>query len=171
MSVIAKMNILACRAFGTGQLVELGCVCENDLMAMHTPSNEDVTFSKASPSGDARLHVASDVVFRSHEQLYLIFARAEAAPAFDDAIIVVPARCVSITDYGGTSKRVEIASRYRYHKDPKAHPLEPDAFNMVIQIDNPAASLQFEPGEHDYWVGIYRCIDHSMSDAIRLARA
>jgi hypothetical protein len=171
MSVIAKMSVLASRAFGNDQLIELGCVCENDLMAMHTPSNEDITFANASPSGDAKLNCSTGLSFRRQEHLYLIFSKQEAAPDFEGAIVVVPARCVAITDYGGTSKRVEVANRYRHHNVEKLHELEPSAFNMYIQIDNPAASVQFEAGEADYWVGIYRCLDYSMSDALSLARA
>lgn len=171
MSVIAKMNVLQTRAFGQGQLVELGCVCENDLMAIHTPSNEDVTFSQASPSGDAKMQCASTLKFRNQEQVYLIFHHQKEAPEFEGAISVVPARCVSITDYGGTSKRVEIASMYRNYQEPKRHELEPDAFNMVISIDNPGASVQFTPGAQDYWVGVYRCLDYTMAQALDLARA
>src|SRR3546814_14035258 len=61
MSVIAKLNLLAVRAFGGGSLYEMSCVCQDDLMAMYAKSDEDKLFTNASPWGEARLHTSLGV--------------------------------------------------------------------------------------------------------------
>src|SRR3546814_9159944 len=60
MSVIAKLNLLAVRAFGGGSLYEMSCVCQDDLMAMYAKSDEDKLFTNASPWGEARLNTRSE---------------------------------------------------------------------------------------------------------------
>src|SRR3546814_14963592 len=61
MSVIAKLNLLAVRAFGGGSLYEMSCVCQDDLMAMYAKSDEDKLFTNASPWGEARLNTSLGV--------------------------------------------------------------------------------------------------------------
>src|SRR3546814_9556420 len=41
MSVIAKLDLLAVRAFGGGSLYEMSCVCQDDLMAMYAKRSEE----------------------------------------------------------------------------------------------------------------------------------
>lgn len=178
MSVIAKMKVFAApRAFGDKQLVELSCVCADELMPACNDGrhkvHENKTFQQASPSGDAKINLPRDVAFRTDEELYLIFHRCTEPPTFDGALAVVDATCRSVTDYGGTSKLVEVSNVGRYNYDTrsydKAHPLAVDQFNMRMTIDNPAASIQFAPGKSDYWIGIYRCSDFTMSQALDMA--
>ena len=172
MTVIAKMNVASePRDYGQNQLVELSCVCDNELMVIHTPENENHTFCQASPSGDARITLSKNVELRSSEELYLIFEKSTDTPIFEDAIAVVDARCASITDYGGVSRRVEIAATYRYHKDAKKHPRQVEQFNLRMMIDNPLASIQFEAGQEGYWIGIYRASEMTMREALTKARA
>lgn len=169
MTVIAKMNVaVEPRAYGQSQLVELQCVCDNDLMVIHSPQNENQTFNQASPQGDARLNLDPEITFRQQEELYLIFQRGPEMPKFENALAVVDARCVSVTDFGGTSKRVEVASCY-HHRKPKTQKNLADSFNLRMSIDNPAASVEFQGGKEDYWIGIYRASEMTMQEALGFA--
>lgn len=180
MSVIAKMNVCAVpRAFSECQLVELSCVCASELMPGcgdgSAKANENHTFQQATPTGDAKITMAADVKFRTREELYLIFHRCADVPEFAGALAVVDARCSSITDYGGTSKRIELTNNRNYNyetrrEDPR-HPLAVSQFNMQMSVDNPAASIQFEAGKSGYWIGIYRASEFTMDQALRAARA
>jgi hypothetical protein len=51
MSVIGKMNVQSEKTFDTGQKITLGVVCENAFMAHYHPENENVVFTRYSPSG------------------------------------------------------------------------------------------------------------------------
>ena len=174
MSVIAKMRVFPePRAFGRRKLVELQCVCADELMPGCSPAakgHENLSFQNASPSGDAKLQFETDTAFRREEELYLIFVRDREAPAFEGSIAKVEARCIAVTDYGGTSKRVEVSNVYRYGADPLG-PEFVTSFSLVMSIDNPHASVQFEPGKGGYWIGIYRASDMTMTEALALAHA
>ncbi len=177
MSVIAKMSVFNVRDFGTNQLVELNTVCADELMPgcnENAKQNENFTFQMASPSGDAKLTLDKDIKFRTGEELYLIFHHTKEVPAFHDALAVVEARCAAITTYGGTSKKVEVAGAAQYDYDGRKytfkHEKQIQHFNMYITIDNPEASIQFEAGQGDYWIGIYRASELSMTKALARAR-
>lgn len=168
MSVIAKMNVLASRAFGKGQLIELSCVCEDRLMADYHPENENVVFSKASPWGEARANVDQGPCLRQHEEVYLIFQKRPGQPPLDRVALWAPVRVVSITDFGGTSKQVEICNQYRDHRHIP-EPGEINAFNLRMSIDNPGAAYQFKPGESGWWLTVYQAREISMDEALALA--
>jgi hypothetical protein len=51
MSVIGKMTVRAAETYDKGQKVTLGVVCENEFMAHYHPENENVVFTRYSPSG------------------------------------------------------------------------------------------------------------------------
>jgi hypothetical protein len=174
MSVIAKMSAAAVRAFGPTKLVELHCVCADELMPScgdgSAKANENHTFQQASPNGDAKLTLCTDVPVKEGEEFYLIFHHQPEPPAFDGALAVVDARCNSVTLYGGISSQVDVSSANRYHKDPLRHEKQVAQFSLKMSIDNPAASIQFKPGEGGYWIGIYRASEMTMSQALVLAR-
>lgn len=171
MSVIAKMYALnQPRLFPEEQQVDLTCVCDNRLMAYHdsckSAGNENRTFNDASPSGDCRFSTKRDFEIHRSEEFYLIFIEQEACPAYPGAIMVSSVRCSSITDFGGKSKQIEVHSGYRNRDEAPAHPAQSWSFNLRMMIDNPQASIQFEPGTGGYWVGIYRASDFDMHEAI-----
>ena len=173
MSVIAKMSAGTIRAFGSTKLIELHCVCAAELMPGCTAvgkENENLTFQKASPSGDAKFSVDATVPVKDGEEFYLIFHNQAEPPAFDGALAVVDGRCNWVTLFGGTSTQVDVSSVYRYEKNPPRHAKQVDQFNMRMSIDNPHASVQFEPGVGGYWIGIYRASEVTMAEALAMAR-
>jgi hypothetical protein len=175
MAVIAKMNVIARpRPYGENQLVELCAVCAEELMYGcgdgSAKANENLSFQQASPNGDAKITLSQGVEFRTQEEIYLIVHRQPECPEFAGAMAVVDAQCSAVTDFGGVSKLVEVSSVYRYGEKEKAHPLQVSAFNMRMTIDNPNASVQFEPGKSDYWIGLYRASEVTMAEALAMAR-
>lgn len=171
MNVIAKMYALAApRAFPDAQQIDLTCVCDDRLMTVNQPVPgrvaENQTFNTASPSGDCRFNMSKDFEVHRSEEFYLIFTKRAECPVYDSAVMVSKVRCVSITDFGGTSKNVEVCSEYKQRDAVADHPQQSWTFNLRMMIDNAAASVQFEAGQSGYWVGIYRCNDFSMSDAL-----
>lgn len=178
MTVIAKMSVFGNpRAYGDNQLVELSCVCAEELMPGcgdgSAKANENYTFQMATPNGDAKVTLPKDVAFRTSEELYLIVTRELKCPAFPGAIAVVDARVAAVTDYGGVSKMVEVTGSIGYHYEKREHirlhPKQVSAFNMRMTIDNPHASVQFEPGKDDYWIAIYRASELQMHEALAMA--
>jgi hypothetical protein len=179
MSVIAKMQLTDERAYGPARMFDLNCVCDNALMPGcndEAKANENHTFQTATPSGDARLHLKTDLVFRTNEEMYLIFIERPSIPKFEGAFAVVDGRCASVTDYGGTSKRVDLSNHHRPYNyttreyEPSADERMVDNFACRMMIDNPAASIQFKPGgEAHYWIGLYRASELSMSEALKMA--
>lgn len=163
MSVIAKLSVIDVKVFGDGQLVKLNCICENDLMAAYAKAHEDRLFTKYSPWGEAELHAPVGQVWNKDERHYLVALRGQDRPAFQGARIVVPSRVVSMTDFGGDTRRVEIASRWPTKEAPVP------SFNWKMSIDNPPAAAFFAPGALDYWVGFYPesafTIDEALADA------
>src|SRR3546814_1084290 len=150
MSVIAKLNLLAVLAFGGGSLYEMSCVCQDDLMAMYAKSDEDKLFTNASPWGEARLNTSLGVE-AAHpapmSQFYAMLVHKDE-PGFTTepkgALFVCPARISHIEDFGGTTKRIHIASG---REVPASLALR--NFNWTMSIDNPGASDQ-RSAEHTY---------------------
>lgn len=173
MFVIAKMYAVNDpRRFGNDQQVDLTCVCDDRLMsgneACRKAALENSTFNQASPNGDCRFNCSITRSIRRQEEFYLIFARQAECLPFDGAEFVAPLRCESVTDYGGTSKRVDVCTPYN---PDVVHPRQLKFFNLRMTIDNPRASVVFEPGKGGYWVGIYPAdrftMDEALADATR----
>lgn len=182
MTVVAKMYAVQIpRTFPEEQQIDLTCVCDDRLFTTNTPVpgrvSENQTFTNASPCGDCRFHMSKEFMVRRQEEFYLVFVKEDECPAFAGAIMVSKVRCVSVTDYGGTSKLVELCSEYRHYaargEDPPApdHPRQSWTFNLRMTIDNPAASIQFEPGKGGIWLGIYRATEFDLHEALADAHA
>lgn len=181
MSVIAKMYALnAPRTFPESQQIDLQCVCDDRLMTIRPEDlpgrvSENQTFNSASPSGDCRFQMSKDFPVARHEEFYLIFIKQDECPAYPSAIMVSKVRCVSVTDYGGTSKTVEVCSEHKGFDGrttkPDDHSRQSWSFNLRMMIDNAAASVQFEPGRGGYWVGIYRANEFDIHEALADAHA
>lgn len=170
MSVIAKLDVRGYRPFGTGSLIELGCVCQNDLMAMYADSDEDKLFTKASPWGEARLHVSSGFEFPQAmlgDQFYAMLVHKDE-PGFtvqpEGAFLVCPARIASVENMGGTTNRVNITSGYDVPKE-----LALRNFNWSMSIDNPGASDQLKPGTDGWLFSIFPARQFDKSSAIASA--
>lgn len=167
MSVIAKMNTYdEPRLMNGRHLYELQCVYDSDLA---NEGNENYRFTQASPSGTARLW-CDDIGLSPADEVYVIFTRGEIPEAFDGAIVARRLRVVSVTDYGGTSKKVEIASHYS-ESDGVPEEIRAASINLRMSIDNPRAAVQFEPGKDDYWMRIYPAKRFTMAQALELADA
>ena len=166
MSVIAKLYVDGADFFGNGALIGFSATAENKLMAMYAPENEDVLFSKASPWGTSRVQFDGMPKLQQQDKVYMIFVQDE--PDTKDAIGWAKVRIVSITDFGGTSKQVEIGNAHRPY-DQKHVDRELRGFTFRMGIDNPGASNQFTPGDTGWWVLIYRCADMTMDEALALA--
>ena len=165
MSVIAKMYVQSSGQVPGGALVRLCCVYDNDLSK---EENENVRFTKATPSGEATLECKS--MLQEGSNWYLIFTKD--APNFDPYGMAVKVRCHVIHDYG-TSKQVEVSTAYDQEGIPETGKLsnaKSPPFHLKMTIDNPAASIQFEPGEV-YYVQMLGAGNMSMTDAIAKARA
>lgn len=154
MSVIAKMIINGISEFPNGRLVELGCVCENDIMAAYADSEEDRLFTKYSPWGEIKLNQPSGFALGGRgDKFYVMLGRANEISdfGFSRAVAFCPARVVSLTDFGdGAARRVEICNGYR---KAEAHGVE--SFNWKMSVDNPPATAQFKPSVDDYWIAFY----------------
>lgn len=190
MSVIAKMLVRSQTNFGTGQLFELGCVCENDLMAAYAGSEEDRLFTKYSPSGDMKLHLGANYVLGTHYEpqeldnlsaptiapkAYYVMALAEDEHEyvedprcntwedqnFPGSAVWTFATCHSLTQFGGDTARVEFRSG-------KGRGRGIEAINWKMSVDNPAASNQFKPGKA-YWIALYDATQFDRNAAIRAA--
>lgn len=117
MSVIAKMNISQVSEFGHAKLIEMTCVCTNDLMAAYAESEEDKLFTKYSPWGEIKLHQPNGYcIGDSQDQVYVMILRDHEVDdkSFPKSLAFSKARIVSLTDFGDNSaKKVEIASGYK----------------------------------------------------------
>lgn len=154
MSVIAKMNITKTSPFATGQHVELGCVCSNDLMAAYAESEEDKLFTKYSPWGEMHVFQPSGFALGTagdHDTgtpadafyvMVLFGGEAEDRPC-EGAYAICQAVCYSRTEFGGDSVRVEF--RDRAAKTDRTKGI--DKLNWRMSVDNPGASNQFKAGE------------------------
>lgn len=174
MSVIAKLNIRAATAFGTGNLIELGCVAENDLMTAYATSEEDRLFSQYSPWGEMKvcqpagysLGSAPDFVSPAKAYYVMMLADAEVAdPAFPGAYAVCKVR-LQLTDFGdGRDKIVE------FHSDGgKDDGRGVDKLFWKMSVNNPGALRQFIPGP-GYWLAFYPADKFTRDTAIAAAHA
>lgn len=184
MSVIGKMSVNECPVFDAGQKVILGVVCEDVFMAHYHPENENVVFTKYSPSGEGQLHLATAQDFpkgkRSYNQpngdrveyetaceLYLIYIKQPDRPSIDGAAFFSKLRVASRTEYGGDSRTIELCNPYEYHhKDYPFHEIEARQINLKLGIDNPFASDQFVPGEGGWWVVAYHADQMTKTEAL-----
>src|SRR3546814_8721156 len=72
------------------------------------------------------------------------------------ALFVCPARISHIEDFGGTTKRIHIASG---REVPASLALR--NFNWTMSIDNPGASDQLKPGTDGWLFSLYRSEEHT----------
>jgi hypothetical protein len=155
MSVIAKVSIRNIHNYGSGSLVELGCVCENDLMAAYAGSEEDKLFTKYSPWGEIKAHIPSGWVMGEVGQAFYVMIGNDLPKdvdlSFGDNIrFWSQAKVQSITDFGDNqAKRLEIIDTGN-QRGPAL-----TSFNWKMSVDNPGATDQLQPGSNDYWVAFY----------------
>lgn len=182
MTVICKVSVRDVRSFGTEILVKSDCIAENEVMAMYNLDDEDKLFTKASPSGSADFVVDKVIeqdlprsADRWQRKMYLVFVKQDDKPTFETAIAFAPVRVESMTDFGGTSKQVEISTFYGNNAPGAAHlasnPRFMKKFSHRIMIDNPGAFNQLSPGSAVWWVGIYDATRWTMAEALADAHA
>lgn len=169
MSVIAKLSLNAIRDFGAGALYELSCVCQDDLMAEYAGSEEDKLFTRFSPWGEARIHLRSGAQFpQAHLQdafYAMMVPKAEGREGHPDgAWLSSPARIASMTDFGGSSRQVEICNS---HDVPVGNAIA--NFNWRMSVDNPAASDQLVPGSDGWTFSLWNAGDFTRDAAIAAA--
>lgn len=173
MSVIAKLLIRGVTPFGTGQLIELGCVCENDLMAAYATTEEDKLFTKYSPWGEMKLSQPAGYALGSPGDEFgpgaafyaMVLSDAEAPEdrKFPGAYAWCPAKVV-ITDFGdGMAKRLEFIN-----SGANEHHRAVDRLNWKMSVDNPAATDQLKAGS-GYWIALYPAPRFDRDSAIRMA--
>lgn len=162
MSMIAKLSVRAARDFGSGVLVELGCVCENDLMAAYAPSDEDKLFTRYSPWGEARINLKQGApVPMEGDTYYAILLRPdEVVPGrinHPEATMLVDVSIAGITDRGeGVAKNVDFISMpVQDAGDDDVSKRVASAFSWRMSIDNPGATDQLKAGEKGYLLGFY----------------
>lgn len=172
MAVIAKLIARNIHDFGSGRLVELGCICDNDLMAAYAQSEDDKLFTKYSPWGEMKLHQPNGYSLTEGEAYYVVILRSDEAPEngymspmHGGPSVAHPARIVSITDFGDNqAKRVEICDGCRKVSGHGAQ-----NFNWKMSVDNPPAVSQMVPGIDDYWVVFYPAARFDRDKAIHAA--
>jgi hypothetical protein len=188
MSVIGKMNLRGEKTFETGQAVTLGVVCENAFMSHYNPQNENVVFTRYSPSGEAELHFdvpqewptktmsyaeAATGTVKEYEvpgECYLIYLRQAERPDVSRAKFFSPLRCNSRTDFGSDLRTFEFVGPY-LGRDARLDPKQPRRISIKLGIDNPCASSQFEPGTDGWWVVAYSAAEMSMDEALSLVHS
>jgi hypothetical protein len=186
MSVIGKMNLESEQEFNNrydkGYRITLRVVCENQFMAHYHPENENVVFTKYSPSGSAELHMDKPINLpkktvehdgRTWEvpgELYMVYLRQKERPQIDNALFFSPLKCYSRTEYGTDLVTVELQSPYLSQSD-KVEEKQPCRISIKLGIDNPGASNQFEPGTDGWWVIAYSATELSTTEALALAHA
>lgn len=167
MSVIAKMNVQAARDFGNGGLVELSCICANDLMTAYAESHEDKLFTKYSPWGEARLHLQAGVSLPMvGDQFYLMVLTPDEVDgkAHVAAQYACPIQIMGVTDRGeGAAKMVEFTGGMS--------PRGVANFSWKMSVDNPAATDQFKPGTSGYELGFYPVSKFDRDEAIAAAHS
>lgn len=155
MAVIAKMSINAARVFGNGTLLNLGCVCENGLMAHYSPENEDAVFTKYSPAGECGVTVPNTVELSGTGSKYYVLFRPYDDGEFEQAAFGVIGVVSQVIDWG-QSKQVVMTGN--------------DGMSLKMTIDNPNASVQFVP-QTRYHIAFYDAEKLTMDDALKAARA
>jgi hypothetical protein len=187
MSVIGKMSVQSEQEFNNtydkGWRVTLSVVCENQFMAHYHPENENVVFTRYSPSGSAELHFDSKPSIpkkiieydgKTHEvngEIYIVYLRQQERPQIEDALFFSPMKCYSRTEYGTDLVTVELWSPYVDSRDCTLNKKQPRRVSIKLGIDNPGASNQFEPGTDGWWVVAYSANDMSTNEALALAHA
>lgn len=168
MTVIAKMN-MSTTAFADGVKLNLHCVYDTDLAKAE---NEDVRFTKATPWGNAEATVGPDVALPKwpypNGQVYVMFTQQAEQPLFSECIFAVLSSCAGVLDTG-FQKQVELTG-LRYHDDSPV-PIDKRAknFSLKMGVDNPAASIQFEPQKH-YWIAVMDAGGLETADVLGMAR-
>lgn len=187
MSVIAKLVVRGVTDFGTGKLVELSCVCENDLMAAYAKSHEDKLFTMASPWGEMKVSQAEGWALTPFDwkagdplslpPAFYVMALAadeheyvEGQVAWHTPDVNFPGcsawaygTCHSVTDFGGT-RHVE----FRANAGGAIGGRAVERLNWKMSVDNPHASNQFKPGTSYYFV-LYAADKFDMQAAIAAA--
>jgi hypothetical protein len=172
MSVIAKMSIQKISEYGTGSHIDLSCVAQNDLMAMYAGSEEDKLFTQASPWGEMSLNQPRGfAIGKQGDQFYVMILRDSEAgdKNFPDAYASCKARCISLTDFGGTSRRVEFCDHTHKAYSDSIKSVRIEGLNWKMTVDNPPAFAQFEPGKTDYWIAFYPASSFDRNKAIAAA--
>ena len=167
MSVIAKMYSSGRYPMGSVMMHTFSCVGDNEFMSHYTPSNEDILFSKYSPSGDARVTLPAEFGVMNGDQFYFLFTKGEA-PSVEHSLGRHKIRISSITDFGGTSRQVQIESDRETEREDNHTIMQ---FSYRIMIDNPRAFDQFKAGERGWWVTIYAANRVTKDEAIAMAHA
>jgi hypothetical protein len=184
MSVIAKFVVRTVEDFGTGKLTQLGCWCDNDMMAENAEAKDhkDKLFTKYSPSGDMKLSQpqycqlgqAGDyewdtkadafyVMMLNMDELRDGFDTISDGRQFPGSSLAFVGTCLSVTDLG-YSKQVVFTGKAK-----QSH-IGMDKFRWQMTVDNPGASNQFKPG-HDVWIVFYPCSKYTRDEAIHDAHA
>jgi len=175
MSVIAKLVIRGVHTFGTGgQMVDLSCLCDNDLMKAYAEDHEDKLFTEYSPWGEMKLHQPPGYTLgqslQQDDAFYvMIVSKDEISDGFTfpGAYAYSQLRVDSITDYGdGQAKRLEMCTGYIAKKLPVKGI---ENFNWKMSVDNPAVFSQMNPGTEDYFVAFYPAASFDRNAAIAAA--
>ena len=178
MSVIAKMNASAVRDFGSGALIELSCVCANDLMAAYAESHEDKLFTKYSPWGEARLHLRAGVPLPLQgDQFYMMIVGPDEFPGGvpedgkslrredNGALYRTKLWIQGVTDRGeGQAKTVEFMGSINDQTGVTA-------FNWRMAVDNPGATDQLKAGRSDYVLEVFPIVRFDRDQAIEAAHS
>ena len=186
MSVIAKLSVSRAVSFGTGTFIELGCVCENDLMAAYATSHEDKLFTKYSPWGEIRLNQRSGWAVFTYDESHipvpgerptfyavLIPEKETVGDGFEAAAAAVKVECYAKTKFAGDGSRVELREAYAWAKDTAEAGYRDrrgvvEKLSWKMQVDNPPAEDQFVPGEK-YWLLFYDAGRFTMRRALDAA--
>lgn len=186
MSVIAKLMVRNVVNYGTGTFVELGCICDNDLMAAYATSEDDKLFTKYSPWGEMRLHQKNGwAVFSLEEQhveppgpppaFYVMLLREDEVgdeQGFKEASAFLKVNCYSKTKFAGDGSRVELRECYQKPSDIPDYSRTRDSviqkLSWKMQVDNPPAEDGFVPGKN-YWLVFYDANKFDRDAAIRAA--
>lgn len=178
MSVIGKMFVAEIAPFSDGVKVSLNAQCVDALMAHYHPENEDVAFTKYSPSAVTIFNFPAN--FTKFEKtdhsdpekgkMYFVYQKQVERPSIEGAAFFMQLRVVSVTEYGGLSKMVELCNPY-YPSGYEFHAREARSGNLKLGIDNPPAADQFVPGESGWWLVAYRADELTQEAALKLARA
>lgn len=190
MSVIAKLMVRQAVQYGTGTFVELGCVCDNDLMAAYATSDEDKLFSRYSPWGEIRLNQRSGWAVFTHDAdqhveppgagpkaFYVMLLTDEEVSAasgeygFPGAAAFVKVTCYSKTKFAGDGSRVELREVHNWKIGETNYQKRDSVIERMswkMHVDNPPAEAGFTPGK-DYWAVFYDAQSFSQKQAIRAA--
>lgn len=172
MSVIAKMVIRGVHDFGSGKLVELSCICENDLMAAYAESEGDKLFTKYSPWGEIKLHSPEGYLLGDIGEAFcvMILHKDEVGDfTFPGSYAFSTLGVASITDYGdGQAKRLDM-THYRWAGGGVTKGIT--SFNWKMSVDNPSVFNQLKAGCWDYWMAFYPASKFDRNGAIQAAHS